>query len=181
MNLKWWTSGVTSTLLQQSIFAAIYHRLTAHDDLSETRHSPYYGSVAKPAHISRRQTALQVFNRIMTSAYRMADKTLIESQIEEPPNRLSNSSTITKDMKNLEFECETLSNLFLELVASLKTAGNFCAPERYTPEAVVNEHIHQLKKYNETKDLALHLVSMIADQRGITIQEVFDDMKIQHP
>lgn len=47
------------------------------------------------------------------------------------------------------------------------------------PEAIVKKHISQLKKYNELKDIALGLVTMIADQRQLRTTDILDEMKVE--
>ena len=47
------------------------------------------------------------------------------------------------------------------------------------PEAIVKKHISQLKKYNELKDIALGLVTMIADQRQLRTTDILEEMKVE--
>lgn len=47
------------------------------------------------------------------------------------------------------------------------------------PEAVVKRHISQLEKYNELKDIALGLVTMIADQRQLRTTDILEEMKLE--
>ncbi|CDK29320.1 unnamed protein product [Kuraishia capsulata CBS 1993] len=46
-------------------------------------------------------------------------------------------------------------------------------------ELIVKKHIKQLKRYNELKDVALSLVSLIADQKHLPVQEILDEMKVE--
>ncbi|KAK6456763.1 Swi5-domain-containing protein [Scheffersomyces xylosifermentans] len=48
------------------------------------------------------------------------------------------------------------------------------------PEAVVRRHISQLTKYHELKDIALGLVTMIADQRHVRTTELLKEMKVDY-
>lgn len=47
------------------------------------------------------------------------------------------------------------------------------------PEAIVKKHISQLKKYHELKDIALGLVTMIADQRQLRTTDILEEMKFE--
>lgn len=47
------------------------------------------------------------------------------------------------------------------------------------PEAVIKRHISQLEKYNELKDIALGLVTMIADQRQLRTTDILEEMKLE--
>ncbi|KAI3405846.1 hypothetical protein KGF56_001453 [Candida oxycetoniae] len=47
------------------------------------------------------------------------------------------------------------------------------------PEVIIKKHIQQLKKYNELKDVALQLVTLIADQRQVRTTDIFDEMKCE--
>jgi len=40
------------------------------------------------------------------------------------------------------------------------------------------QHIKKLNEYNELKDIAMQLVSMIADKRSIPIRDVLDEMGV---
>lgn len=111
----------------------------------------------------------------------MAEATPVKLESGESQSRTPDSALISEELETLEKECECLSTQFIALTNTLKTLETSRAYMWKSPETVVNEHIRQLKKYNETKDLALGLVSMISDQRGITAQRVFDEMKIEHP
>lgn len=44
------------------------------------------------------------------------------------------------------------------------------------PEAVVRRHISQLEKYHELKDIALGLVTMIADQRHLRTTDILEEI-----
>lgn len=43
----------------------------------------------------------------------------------------------------------------------------------------MKKHISQLKKYNELKDIALGLVTMIADQRKLRTTDILEEMKVE--
>ncbi|KAI5958067.1 hypothetical protein KGF57_002875 [Candida theae] len=47
------------------------------------------------------------------------------------------------------------------------------------PEVIVKRHIQQLKKYNELKDVALQLVTLIADQRQVKTTDILNEMKLE--
>lgn len=47
------------------------------------------------------------------------------------------------------------------------------------PEAIVKKHIAQLKQYHELKDIALGLVTMIADQRKLRTMDILEEMKFE--
>ncbi|CAD1808744.1 Swi5 family protein [Candida parapsilosis] len=47
------------------------------------------------------------------------------------------------------------------------------------PEVIIKRHIQQLKKYNELKDVALQLVTLIADQRQVKTTDILNEMKLE--
>ncbi|KAI5969919.1 hypothetical protein CANMA_000959 [Candida margitis] len=47
------------------------------------------------------------------------------------------------------------------------------------PEVIIKKHIQQLKKYNELKDVALQLVTLIADQRQVKTTDILNEMKLE--
>ncbi|CAK9435540.1 uncharacterized protein LODBEIA_P02670 [Lodderomyces beijingensis] len=47
------------------------------------------------------------------------------------------------------------------------------------PELIIKKHIQQLKKYNELKDVALQLITLIADQRQVKTTDILDEMKVE--
>ncbi len=47
------------------------------------------------------------------------------------------------------------------------------------PEEIVKAHILGLKKYNELKDVALGLITMIADQRQLRMADILKEMNIE--
>ncbi|EMG45606.1 hypothetical protein SBY92_004875 [Candida maltosa Xu316] len=46
------------------------------------------------------------------------------------------------------------------------------------PELIFKKHIQQLHKYNELKDIALQLISLIADQRQVKISDILSEMNV---
>lgn len=68
-------------------------------------------------------------------------------------------------MQELESECQLLQLEFNSLRAGAAT-----------PQSVVKQHIAELKRFNRVKDIALGLITLIADSRGITVKEVMDEM-----
>lgn len=47
------------------------------------------------------------------------------------------------------------------------------------PEEIVKAHILGLKKYNELKDVAMGLITMIADQRQLRMADILKEMNIE--
>ncbi|RCK55657.1 hypothetical protein Cantr_05586 [Candida viswanathii] len=47
------------------------------------------------------------------------------------------------------------------------------------PELIIKKHIRQLNKYNELKDLALQLISLIANQRKVKILDILNEMNLE--
>lgn len=45
------------------------------------------------------------------------------------------------------------------------------------PEAIVKRHISKIEKYDDLKDIALGLVTMIADQRKLRTTDILEEMK----
>ncbi|CUM63939.1 uncharacterized protein PRCAT00001527001 [Priceomyces carsonii] len=62
---------------------------------------------------------------------------------------------------------------------SLEDIKNQCSDSDEDPEAIVKKHISQLKKYNELKDIALGLVTMIADQRKLRTTDILEEMRVE--
>lgn len=52
------------------------------------------------------------------------------------------------------------------------------AGEEANPYKIVEEHIKQLKKYNEVRDTALKLMESIANLRNLTIDDIAKEMKV---
>lgn len=46
------------------------------------------------------------------------------------------------------------------------------------PELIIKKHIQQLNKYNELKDLALQLISLIANQKKVKIIDILNEMNL---
>lgn len=70
-----------------------------------------------------------------------------------------------------EQRLEDIKNQCSALISELDTNQD--------PEAIVKKHISQLKKYNELKDIALGLVTMIADQRQLRTTDILEEMKVE--
>ncbi|CCH46834.1 hypothetical protein BN7_6435 [Wickerhamomyces ciferrii] len=78
-------------------------------------------------------------------------------------DRIQNKS---KELEQLQQES---NNLILEL--EHQTSIN--------PEEIVKSHILGLKKYNELKDVAMGLITMIADQRQLKISDILKEMEVE--
>ncbi|CAK7896410.1 pachytene arrest protein Sae3p [[Candida] anglica] len=74
----------------------------------------------------------------------------------EPPNPAA------QRLEDIQAQCSIL-------ISELDTDQN--------PEAVVKKHIAQLEKYTDLQDIALGLVTMIADQRKLCISNILDEMR----
>lgn len=70
-----------------------------------------------------------------------------------------------------EKKLEDIKNQCSELISELDSDDD--------PEAVVKKHISKLKEYNELKDIALGLVTMIADQRQLRTTDILEEMKVE--
>lgn len=66
---------------------------------------------------------------------------------------------------------EDIKNQCSELISELDSDDD--------PEAVVKKHISKLNEYNELKDIALGLVTMIADQRQLRTTDILEEMKLE--
>lgn len=80
------------------------------------------------------------------------------------PTSLSNQSIKEKSLEDIKNQCS-------ELISELDSDEN--------PEAIVKKHIGKLKKYNELRDIALGLVTMIADQRKLRTTDILEEMKVE--
>ncbi|CAH6721150.1 hypothetical protein CLIB1444_05S04676 [[Candida] jaroonii] len=91
---------------------------------------------------------------------------LMEPMIEpmEPPLPSINQSLKAKSLEDIKNQCS-------ELISELDSDDN--------PEAIVKKHIGKLKKYNELRDIALGLVTMIADQRKLRTTDILEEMKVE--
>lgn len=49
---------------------------------------------------------------------------------------------------------------------------------RDDPAVIVKNHISTLKNYNEVRDVATSLIAKIAEQRGVTIAEIMEEMGV---
>lgn len=106
----------------------------------------------------------------------------VNSSVSEPTNsdctpRFTNTLPMNEDL-NIhqqvvlkEQRLEDIKNQCSELISELDSNQN--------PEAIVKKHISQLKKYNELKDIALGLVTMIADQRQLKTTDILEEMKVE--
>ncbi|KAF6062917.1 Swi5 family protein [Candida albicans] len=47
------------------------------------------------------------------------------------------------------------------------------------PELIIQKYIQDLNKYNELKDLALQLITLIADQRKVKTSDILQEMNIE--
>ncbi|ABN67342.2 predicted protein [Scheffersomyces stipitis CBS 6054] len=77
------------------------------------------------------------------------------------------SSSLSKDerLDEIKKQCS-------QLISELDANPN--------PEEIVRKHIIMLNKYNELKDIALGLVTMIADQRHIRTTDILEEVKVEH-
>ncbi|CCE85467.1 Piso0_005063 [Millerozyma farinosa CBS 7064] len=85
----------------------------------------------------------------------------------------SNMNDVNSQQRVLmkEQRLEDIKNQCSELISELDSDDD--------PEAIVKKHISQLKKYNELKDIALGLVTMIADQRKLRTTDILEEMKVE--
>ncbi|ODV77524.1 uncharacterized protein CANTADRAFT_23640 [Suhomyces tanzawaensis NRRL Y-17324] len=84
----------------------------------------------------------------------------------EDPNELIRQRIILKEQRLNE-----IKNQCSALISELDSNKD--------PEAIVKKHISQLKKYHELKDIALGLVTMIADQRQLRTTDILEEMKFE--
>lgn len=83
------------------------------------------------------------------------------------PGEVPGSDGNTSPVK--EQKLEDIKNQCSELISELDSDDD--------PEAVVKKHIGQLAKYNELKDIALGLITMIADQRKLRTTDILEEMR----
>ena len=87
---------------------------------------------------------------------------------------------------NLEATLATLQTQKAALVASSTLPSGLSMPDSWTEEektksalstanAVINEHITLLHKYNEIKDIAQGLMGLIAESRGVRVKVVMEE------
>ncbi|KAL7665378.1 hypothetical protein ABC855_g2633 [[Candida] zeylanoides] len=65
-------------------------------------------------------------------------------------------------LEDIQIQCSTL-------ISELDSNQN--------PVAIVKKHIASLEKYSDLKDIALGLVTMIADQRQLRTTDILEEMK----
>lgn len=84
-----------------------------------------------------------------------------------------NINTSDQEIKDeiKERNLEDIKNQCSELISELDSDKD--------PEVIVKKHISKLKKYNDLEDIALGLVSMIADQRQLRTADIIEEMKIE--
>ncbi|CUM48679.1 unnamed protein product [Debaryomyces tyrocola] len=87
------------------------------------------------------------------------------------PAATNNDLNIQQRVVLKEQRLEDIKNQCSALISELDTNQD--------PEAIVKKHISQLKKYNELKDIALGLVTMIADQRQLRTTDILEEMKVE--
>ncbi|GME73888.1 unnamed protein product [Ambrosiozyma monospora] len=58
------------------------------------------------------------------------------------------------------------------------TNGNVNGKGNDHQKSILKRHIRQLNKYNELKDVALSLVSLIADQKQVSIKSILEEMNV---
>lgn len=73
-------------------------------------------------------------------------------------------------IKQLNQDLANYSQKFEEIVSNLNVKPD--------PIMIVDNHIKQLKKYNEIKDTTLKLMEMIANLRMMSIDEIAAEMKV---
>ena len=62
-------------------------------------------------------------------------------------------------------------------VESCKRSPN--GPPRNPPEATIKRHIKLLHDYNEIRDVAMGLIGMIADQRGVRMRDCLAEFGVE--
>lgn len=86
------------------------------------------------------------------------------------PQILSDEEATRKDIndKRLNDIKNQCSSLISELANSTQN-----------PKAIVKRHIIELNKYNELKEIALGLITMIADQRKVKTMDILEEIKFE--
>lgn len=91
-------------------------------------------------------------------------------QSQQPPQTPTQKTDLTNNSCK-EKKLEDIKNQCSELISELDSDED--------PEAIVKKHISKLKEYNELKDIALGLVTMIADQRQLRTTDILEEMKVE--
>ena len=107
-----------------------------------------------------------------------------EETLTEPTNpRLAAIAAKTAKLQNQLAELQSQRS---ELVAEAKMPSGLDMPAEWSDEqrtqqaltsanAVINDHIKNLHRYNEIKDIGQGLMGLVADKKGVRVAEVMAD------
>lgn len=90
-----------------------------------------------------------------------------------------------KDNHNIDKEEDDIQQKLLLKEQSLNDIKLQCSRLIYElegnnePELIIKKYIQDLNKYNELKDLALQLITLIADQRKVKTSDILQEMNIE--
>ena len=96
-----------------------------------------------------------------------------------------NDNTKDKDNHNIDKEEDDIQQKLLLKEQSLNDIKLQCSRLIYElegnnePELIIKKYIQDLNKYNELKDLALQLITLIADQRKVKTSDILQEMNIE--
>ncbi|KAK6891410.1 hypothetical protein K6H09_004543, partial [Candida tropicalis] len=95
--------------------------------------------------------------------------------ISSPSSSTSPTNNMSKeDQERILFKEKSLNEIKQQcsrLIHELEGNNN--------PELIIKQHIKQLNKYNDLKDLALQLISLIANQRKVKINDILNEMNLK--
>ncbi|KAF3233869.1 hypothetical protein TWF192_001982 [Orbilia oligospora] len=85
-------------------------------------------------------------------------------------------SLITQ-ISTLESQLESLNSQVSSTTGKLEIDGSNDY-NRNPPKATIKQHIKLLHDFNEIRDVGLHLIGMIADERGVGLKEVLGEFGV---
>lgn len=87
-----------------------------------------------------------------------------------PSKRALKAAALAQKIAHLEAELASIKAQQEEVLKQL--------PEGTDPDKVVKGHIHRLHVYNETKDVAMGLVGLVAVNRGVGVGEILEEFGV---
>ncbi|KAK6506823.1 hypothetical protein TWF481_005283 [Arthrobotrys musiformis] len=84
------------------------------------------------------------------------------------PREIKYRDSLTSQITSLE---STLANLSSQISSTAQKLEN-------PPKSTIQQHIKLLHDFNEIRDVGLHLIGMIADERGVGLKEVLGEFGV---
>lgn len=107
----------------------------------------------------------------------------VNIELEHNPKDINFKTILSNEVCGIDIETDELRKLELIKEQNIRDIKDQCSEliseldSDEDPEAIVKRHISKIQKYDDLKDIALGLVTMIADQRKLRTMDILEEMK----